>query len=231
LTNWHLGSACFAGGYASIKYECCGFGPQIAGPCFGPTDPLALDAAKPDKADSAPQKSLDLQQSDFASDAFGYSANKSKGCTVTVGTPTLGICKDSGCKKSGGKCKAVDTDNDDLRDDCHCIKPTPTPDDVDPVEDDDGDDDDGDDDDDDDVDVDPIDNDDDDGDDLTPIFTSGGCTITAGTPTLGICADNGCKKSGGKCKAVDTDADSIWDDCQCIKPKKASDATDAAFAK
>lgn len=46
-------------------------------------------------------------------------------CTVTSGTPTLGMCKDNGCRRKGGRCKAFDSDQDGIRDDCICKLPAP----------------------------------------------------------------------------------------------------------
>ena len=116
-------------------------------------------------------------------------------CTVTAGTPTLGLCADNGCAKKGGTCKAIDTDNDSIWDDCVCKFPPVSA----------------------------------CGDgvcepgeacaaDCTTPPGDGLCTVTAGTPTLGLCADNGCAQKGGTCKAHDTDNDGIWDDCVCMFP-------------
>lgn len=41
-------------------------------------------------------------------------------CIETVGTP-YGICADNGCIARGGRCVAVDTDDDGIRDTCRCI--------------------------------------------------------------------------------------------------------------
>ena len=60
--------------------------------------------------------------------------------------------------------------------------------------------------------------------DLCPedCFAAALCSVVSGTPTLGICKDNGCAKSGGVCKAKDTDKDGIWDACHCQKPAPAA---------
>jgi len=41
------------------------------------------------------------------------------------------------------------------------------------------------------------------------------CTVVSSTPTLGRCSDNGCEKAGKQCKAVDTDNDKTYDECEC----------------
>ena len=122
-------------------------------------------------------------------------------CGEVAGT-IHGFCSDQGCKKRGGKCKAVDSDSDGIRDNCICkgakkgtnrdVGPVPAP--------------------------------------KPAVSTAkGGCTVTAGT-IHGICADSGCKKRGGKCKAVDTDSDGLRDDCKCIGAKKGSGtSTQAVF--
>lgn len=144
-------------------------------------------------------------------------------CAETVGTPTLGLCKDRGCKKRGGKCKAVDSDRDGIRDNCRCIgAKRQSPGEVSPSDDEPP--------------TTPGDTyDDGDEDDIGPLpapkpavsTASGGCTVTAGT-IYGICADSGCKKRGGKCKAVDTDSDQIFDDCKCIGATKGTGTSDEA---
>jgi len=145
-------------------------------------------------------------------------------CSEVAGTPTLGICKDNGCKKRGGKCKAVDSDSDGIRDNCVCkgAKKGSSVDSVSPV------------------DRSPatprnLDDGAEDEDDIGPLpgpkpavsSAGGGCTVTAGT-IHGICADSGCKKRGGKCKAVDTDDDGIRDDCKC-KGAKRGTSQEAVF--
>jgi hypothetical protein len=50
---------------------------------------------------------------------------------------------------------------------------------------------------------------------------AGLCTVTVGTPTLGLCANNGCTARGGACKARDSSGNlhpqgSLWDDCVCV---------------
>ena len=114
-------------------------------------------------------------------------------CTVTAGTPVAGLCADNGCAKKGKECEAFDTNDDGFFDKCKCVTPTPTCGDgvCDLAE----------------LKLDPCPED---------CAKKSLCTATAGTPTLGTCADNGCANNGGVCKAVDTDKDEIWDDCACI---------------
>jgi hypothetical protein len=153
-------------------------------------------------------------------------------CGEVAGT-IHGFCNDQGCKKRGGKCKAVDSDRDGIRDNCICkgarkggsVKGT--------ARDADGE-------------TPSLTSTDPDGEtpslkekrtnqDVGPLpgpkpavsSASGGCTVTAGT-IYGLCADSGCKKRGGKCKAVDTDSDGIRDDCKCKGATKGSGTSDEA---
>jgi hypothetical protein len=191
--------------------------------------------------DAVSYSDIDLEEEELETDLVFQFVNDPY-CGEVAGT-IHGFCSDQGCKKRGGKCKAVDSDSDGIRDNCICKGTkngsaktssdadggTPSVTSTDP-------------------------------DGGTPSVTStdldgetpyvkkkrgnravrplpapksgvstakGGCTVTAGT-IYGICADSGCKKRGGKCKAVDTDSDGLRDDCKCIGAKKGSGTSNQA---
>ena len=127
VARLRLVGKCKDGWYWSAQVTCC------AAPTteLTPMRPKRLRSTDSDETDDSDRADT-RQQSSNLEDVFGQAAGgpgalPDRLCSVIAGTGPYGICKDAGCKRRGGKCKAKDIDDDGYYDECNCIatkKPT-----------------------------------------------------------------------------------------------------------
>ncbi|MBR56663.1 MAG: hypothetical protein CMH54_01250 [Myxococcales bacterium] len=121
VANLRLVGKCKNGWYWSAQVTCC-TPPTTA---LRPLRPKRLHTDDIDATDES-QRSDEWQRSSNLEDFFmqtggGPNALPDNLCSVIAGTGPYGVCKDSGCKRRGGKCKAKDIDDDGYYDECNCI--------------------------------------------------------------------------------------------------------------